>query len=51
MLTKLAHVIGPALVGIGVMISDDPKFMLITLIPLFLLGGAMLARVREESPQ
>ena len=51
MLTKLAHVIGPALVGIGVMISDDPKFMLITLIPLFLLGGAALARVREESPQ
>ena len=51
MLTKLAHVIGPALVGIGVMISDDPKFMLITLIPLFLLGGAMLARVREELPQ
>jgi len=51
MLTKLAHVIGPALVGIGVMISDDPKFMLITLIPLFLLGGAALAQVREESPK
>ena len=49
MLTKLAHVIGPTLVGIGVMISDDPKFMLITLIPLFLSGGAILSRVREKS--
>ncbi len=48
MLTKLAHVIGPTLVGIGVLLSDDPKFMLITLIPLFLAGGVVLTKVREE---
>lgn len=49
MLTKVAHVIGPTLVGLGAMISDDPKFMLITLIPLFLIGGWMLTKVEDGS--
>ena len=49
MLTKLAHVIGPTLVGIGAFISDDPKFMLITLLPLFLLGGMVLTRVQDPA--
>jgi len=46
-LTKLAHVVGPSLVGIGAMLSDDPKFILITLVPLFVLGALMLTRVQE----
>ena len=45
MLTKLAHVVGPMFVGIGGLISDDPKYILITLLPLFVVGAALLGRV------
>ena len=45
MLTKLAHVVGPMFVGIGGLISDDPKYILITLLPLFVVGVALLGRV------
>ena len=47
MLTKLAHVLGPALVGIGAWFSSDPKFILVTLVPLFIIGGLVLTRVEE----
>ena len=47
MLTKLAHVLGPALVGIGAWFSSDPKFILATLVPLFIIGGLVLTRVEE----
>lgn len=46
-LTKLAHVLGPVLVGLGVLFSDDPKFLLIPLLPLFIGGALMLLRVSE----
>ncbi|MDH4108915.1 MAG: MFS transporter [Gammaproteobacteria bacterium] len=49
MMTKLAHVLGPALVGIGALFSGDPKFILITLVPLFVLGALMLTRVQEPA--
>lgn len=46
-LTKLAHVLGPALVAVGTLISDDPKFMLLALLPLFIAGALLLLRVYE----
>ena len=46
MTTKFAHVLGPAMVAIAAMLSDDPKWVLLTLIPLFLAGSLLLALVR-----
>lgn len=46
MLTKFAHVLGPVLVGVVTMFSDEPKFILIALMPLFVLGAMVLTRVR-----
>ena len=45
MVTKLAHVLGPSLVGIAAILSDDPKAVLLTLLPLFVIGGLLLGRV------
>ena len=51
MVTKFAHVVGPMLVGIVTIYFRDPKFILLPLIPLFALGGYLLARMpREEKP-
>ena len=44
LLTKFAHVLGPVLVAIAAMLSDDPKWVLLALMPLF-IGGAMLLTV------
>lgn len=44
MITKLSHVLGPSLVGIAAMMSDNPKVVLLALLPLF-IGGAMLLTV------
>ena len=48
MLTKFAHVLGPVLIGITLFLSDDPKFILIAVLPMFVLGAFLLMRV--ESP-
>jgi UMF1 family MFS transporter len=48
MLTKFAHVLGPVLIGIVVFFSDDPKFILVAVLPMFVLGALLLGRV--ESP-
>ena len=48
MLTKFAHVLGPILVGIAATVSDDPKWVLLALLPLFMGGGMLLAVVREK---
>ncbi len=48
MTTKFAHVLGPALVAVAAMLSDDPKWVLLALLPLFLLGGALLILVRDD---
>lgn len=49
MVTKLAHVLGPAMVAIAATLSDDPKWVLLALMPLFLAGGFLLTIVRTDS--
>lgn len=55
MTTKFAHVLGPAMVAIAAMLSDDPKWVLLALMPMFLAGAFLLALVRmpatEASPR
>lgn len=48
MTTKFAHVLGPAMVGIVAMLSDDPKWVLLVLMPLFFCGAFLLTLVREK---
>jgi UMF1 family MFS transporter len=48
MLTKLAHVLGPILVALGAALSDDPKYILLTILPLFIAGAMMLSVVRKN---
>ncbi len=50
MVTKFAHVVGPALVGIAAGLSDSPQAMLLVLLPLFVLGAGLLTRVRIAPP-
>ncbi len=51
MITKFSHVLGPILVGLAATFSDDPGYVLITLLPLFIGGGLLLSAVRiPESP-
>ncbi|MDX1507313.1 MAG: MFS transporter [Woeseiaceae bacterium] len=47
MVTKFSHVLGPALVAVGAMMSDNPKVILLALLPLFIGGGMLLTVVRE----
>ncbi len=49
MVTKLAHVLGPAMVAIAATLSDDPKWVLLALMPLFLAGAFILTIVRTDS--
>jgi UMF1 family MFS transporter len=49
MLTKLAHVLGPVVVGIGTFISDDPKAILVALLPLYVIGALLMMRVPDET--
>ncbi len=46
MVTKFAHVLGPAMVAVAATLSDDPKWVLLALMPLFLAGGFLLTIVR-----
>ena len=39
---------GPFLVGIAAIVSDDPKFILLALLPMFVLGVLLLARVKKN---
>jgi len=48
MTTKFAHVLGPAVVAVTVMLSDDHKWVLLVLMPLFFCGGFLLTLVLEE---
>jgi UMF1 family MFS transporter len=45
MLTKFAHVLGPVLIGIVGFFFADPRFILIAILPLFVLGAIALTRV------
>jgi len=51
MVTKFAHVLGPAMVATAAMLSDDPKWVLLTLMPLFLAGALLLSLVRTQPPE
>ena len=46
MVTKFSHVLGPMLVGLAATISDDPAYILVALLPLFIIGGVLLSAVR-----
>ncbi len=46
MTTKFAHVLGPAMVATAALLSDDPKWVLLALMPLFLAGALLLSLVR-----
>jgi len=45
MLTKFAHVLGPVLVGIAAYFSDEPKYILVAVLPMFVIGALLLTRV------
>lgn len=45
MLTKFAHILGPVLIGIVGFISDDPKFILVAVLPMFVFGAILLTRI------
>jgi UMF1 family MFS transporter len=49
MTTKFAHVLGPAMVAVAAMLSDDPKWVLLVLMPLFFCGGFLLTLVRKNA--
>ncbi len=46
MSTKFAHILGPIMVTVAALLSDDPKWVLLALMPLFLAGALLLALVR-----
>ena len=48
MTTKFAHVLGPAMVAIAAMLTDEPKWILLVLMPLFFCGAFLLTLVRER---
>ena len=45
MVTKFSHVLGPVLVGIVALVTDEPKYILVVLLPMFVIGAMMLMRV------
>jgi len=45
MVTKFSHILGPVLVGIVAWLSDEPKYILVALLPMFVIGALMLMRV------
>jgi UMF1 family MFS transporter len=47
MTTKFAHVLGPAMVAIAAMLTDEPRWILLVLMPLFFAGAFLLMLVRE----
>jgi UMF1 family MFS transporter len=48
MVTKFSHVLGPVLVGLAATFTDEPKYVLLALVPLFVFGGLLLGFVREK---
>ncbi len=45
-LTKFAHVTGTSMVGVVALFSDEPQWVLLALMPLFIGGGLLLTVVR-----
>ncbi len=48
MVTKFSHILGPVLVGIVAIITDEPKYILLVLLPMFVVGALMLMRVDDS---
>jgi len=48
MVTKLSHVLGPTLVGLAATFWDEPKYVLLALLPLFIFGALLLATVKRD---
>jgi UMF1 family MFS transporter len=46
MVTKAAHVLGPLIVAIAATVSDEPRYVLMALLPLFVFGAILLSAVR-----
>lgn len=46
LVTKFAHAVGPGLVGIAAVFSDNPRIILLALLPLFIVGALLLSAVR-----
>jgi len=51
MTTKFAHVLGPAMVAVVAILSDDSKWVLLALMPMFLAGAFLLALVRMPATE
>jgi UMF1 family MFS transporter len=51
MVTKASHVVGPFLVGIAATLSDQPKVILLALLPMFIIGALLLSRVVTQTIQ
>ena len=49
MLTKFAHVLGPVLIGIVGFFFVNPRFILLAILPLFVLGAIALMRVNTST--
>ena len=45
MVTKFSHILGPVLVGLVALMSDEPKFIIVALLPMFVIGALMMMRV------
>ena len=45
MVTKFSHILGPVLVGLSALLSDEPKFILGAVLPMFVIGALLLTRV------
>ena len=45
MVTKFSHILGPVLVGVVAFMTDEPKFILVALLPMFVIGAILLMRV------
>jgi len=48
MVTKFSHVLGPVLVGLAATFTDEPKYVLLALVPLFVFGGLLLGFVKGK---
>lgn len=51
MVTKFSHVLGPVLVGIAAMLSDNPQWVLLAVMPLFIIGAVLLSLTRVPAGQ
>ena len=49
MVTKFSHVLGPVLVGIAATFTEAPGYVLLVVMPLFIGGGVLLARIDSDA--